>query len=111
MDPIYETIEDSDKEAIIDQILLNKGLPDVLDYVDLLGVANKAIKDDRIDTKNFDSYTTEQIVTKCCEQLGIITANNSIYNQSKLLLTNLDARDRQVIADALDANQDSNTLS
>ena len=111
LDPIYETIEDSDKEAIIDQILLNKGLPDVLDYVDLLGVANKAIKDDRIDTKNFSSYTTEQIVTKCCEQLGIITANNSIYNQSQLLLTNLDARDRQVIADALDANQDSNTLS
>ena len=111
LDPIYETIEDSDKEAIIDQILLNKGLPDVLDYVDLLGVANKAIKDDRIDTKNFSSYTTEQIITKCCEQLGIITANNSIYNQSQLLLTNLDARDRQVIADALDANQDSNTLS
>ena len=109
--PIYETDVDSDKESVIDQILLNKGLPDVVDYVDLLSVANKAIKDDRIDTKDFESYTTEKIITKCCEQLGITTANNSIYNQSQSLLTNLNARDRQIIADALDANQDSNTLS
>jgi len=111
LNPIYETIEDSDKEAVIDQLLFNKGLPDVLDYVDILGVANKAIKNDRIDTKQFDSYTTETIITKCCEQLGLTTANNSIYNQSQLLLTNLNNHDRQVIADALDANQDSNTLS
>ena len=111
LNPIYETTTDSDKEAIIDQILLNKGLPEVLDYVDLLGVADKAIKDDRIDTKNFDSYTTEQIITKCCEQLALTTTNNSIYNQSQLLLTSLNNRDRQIIADALDSNQDSNTLS
>ena len=52
--PIYETDVDSDKESVIDQILLNKGLPDVVDYVDLLSVANKAIKDDRIDTKDFE---------------------------------------------------------
>ena len=109
--PIYETDVDSDKESVIDQILLNKGLPDVVDYVDLLSVANKAIKDDRIDTKDFESYTTEKIITKCCEQLGITTANNSIYNQSQSLLTNLNDRDRQIIADALDANQDSNTVS
>ena len=90
--------------------ILNKGLLDVVDYVDLLSVANKAIKDDRIDTKDFESYTTEKIITKCCEQLGITTANNSIYNQSQSLLTNLNARDRQIIADAVDSNQDSNRI-
>ena len=111
LDPIYETDADSDKETVINQILVSKGLPDVLDYVDILGVANKAKKDDRIDTKAFESYTDEQIITKCCEQLGLNTANNSIYNQSQSLLTNLNDRDRQVIADALDANQASNTLS
>ena len=111
LDPIYETNADSDKETVINQILVSKGLPDVLDYVDILGVANKAKKDDRIDTKAFESYTDEQIITKCCEQLGLNTANNSIYNQSQSLLTNLNDRDRQVIADALDANQASNTLS
>ena len=109
--PIYETTADSDKETVINQILVSKGLPDVLDYVDILGVANKAKKDDRIDTKAFESYTDEQIITKCCEQLGLNTANNSIYNQSQSLLTNLNDRDRQIIADALDANQASNTLS
>jgi len=111
LDPIYETDADSDKETVINQILVSKGLPDVLDYVDILGVANKAKKDDRIDTKAFESYTDEQIITKCCEQLGLNTANNSIYNQSQSLLTNLNDRDRQIIADALDANQASNTLS
>ena len=50
--PIYNTDADSDKESVIDQILVSKGLPDVLDHVDLESVANKAKKDDRIDTKN-----------------------------------------------------------
>ena len=65
----------------------------------------------RIDTKNFDHYTTEEIITKCCEQLGITTSNNTVYNQSKLLLNNLNQRDRDLIAEALDLNESSNTLS
>ena len=111
INPIYDVGNDSEKETIIDQILVNKGLPDVLDYVDIVAVANKAMKDDRIDTKGFDQYETETIIEKCCVQLGIATANKSVYNQSQLLLNNLNDRDRQIIADSLDSNQDVNTLS
>ena len=111
LNPMYNTDTDSDKVSVIDRVLKEQGLPDVIDHVDLESVANKAKKDDRIDTKNFDYYTTEQIITKCCEQLGITTANRSIYNQSESLLNNLNLRDRQLIADALDLNESSNTLS
>jgi hypothetical protein len=111
LNPIYNIDTDSDKASVIDRVLREKGLPDVLDYVDLDEVANKAKKDTRIDTKNFDYYTTEQIITKCCEQLGITTSNNTVYNQSKLLLNNLNQRDRDIIAEALDLNESSNTLS
>jgi len=111
LNPIYNIDTDSDKASVIDRVLKDKGLPDVLDYVDLGSVANKAKKDTRIDTKNFDYYTTEQIITKCCEQLGITTSHNTVYNQSKLLLNNLNQRDRDIIAEALDLNESSNTLS
>ena len=109
--PIYDIDTDSDKVSVIDRVLEEQGLPDVLDHVDLERVADKAKKDDRIDTKNFDHYTIETIITKCCQQLGITTANRSIYNQSESLLNNLNLRDRQLIADALDLNESSNTLS
>ena len=69
------------------------------------------MKDDRIDTKGFDQYDTETIIEKSSVQLGIATANKSVYNQSQLLLNNLNDRDRQIIADSLDSNQDVNTLS
>ena len=111
INPIYNVGSDSDKEALIDQILKNRGLPDVLDYVDIIAVADKAMKDDRIDTKGFNLYDTETVIEKCCVQLEITITNKSVYNQSQLLLNNLNARDRQVIADSLDANQDANTLS
>ena len=111
LNPIYNIDTDSDKASTIDQVLRNKGLPDVLDSVDLDSVVDKAKKDARIDTKNFDYYTTEQIITKCCEQLGITTSNNTVYNQSELLLNNLNQRDRDIIAEALDLNESSNTLS
>ena len=109
--PMYNIDTDSDKASTIDRVLRNKGLPDVSDYLDIDSVANKAKKDDRIDTKNFDYYTTEQIITKCCQQLEISIANRSVYNQSELLLNNLNKNDRQKIADALDLNESSNTLS
>ena len=111
LNPMYNTDTDSDKVSVIDRVLEEQGLPDVLDYTDLDSVANKAKKDTRIDTKNFDYYTTEQIITKCCEQLGITTSHNTVYNQSKLLLNNLNQRDRDIIAEALDLNESSNTLS
>ena len=111
LNPMYNTDTDSDKASVIDRVLKDAGLPDVIDHVDLDGVANKAKKDGRINTENFDSYMVETIITKCCEQLGISTTNRSIFHQSELLLNNLNDRDRQKVADALDFNESSNTLS
>jgi len=111
INPIYNTNSDSDKSAIIDQVLADSGLPDVIDHLDLEAVADKSERDDRIDTKNYDRYTTEQRITKSCEQLGLTTANRSIGDQSKRLLDNMNQHDRDLIARQLDLNESSNTLS
>ena len=111
LNPVYTTDSDSDKSAVIDQILTDSGLPDVLDVTDFAAVANKAKRDARIDTKNYDRLTVEQQITDACKQLSITTANRSILNQSKSLLDNLNKRDRDLIADQLDLNQDASTLS
>ena len=111
INPIYNTNTDSDKSAIIDQVLRDSGLPDVIDYLDLAAVADKSERDDRIDTKNYDRYTTEQRITKSCEQLGLTTANRSIYDQSQRLLNNMNQHDRDRIARQLDLNESSSTLS
>ena len=111
INPIYNTNTDLDRSAIIDQVLRDSGLPDVIDYLDLEAVADKSERDDRIDTKNYDRYTTEQRITKSCEQLGLVTANRSIYDQSQRLLNNMNQHDRDKIARALDLNESSNTLS
>jgi len=111
INPIYNTNTDLDRSAIIDQVLRDSGLPDVIDYLDLEAVADKSERDDRIDTKNYDRYTTEQRITKSCEQLGLTTANRSIYDQSQRLLNNMNQHDRDKIARALDLNESSNTLS
>ena len=112
LNPVYDNITtDSDKATVINQVLKDRGLPDVVDHLDIDSVVKKAKKDTRIDTKNFDYYTTEQIITKCCEQLGISTANKSVYNQSKLLLNNLNENDKELISEELDRNEDANTLS
>lgn len=111
LNPIYTTNTDSDRSAIIDQVLRDSGLPDVIDYLDLEAVADKSERDDRIDTKNYDRYTTEQRITKSCEQLGLTTANRSIYDQSQRLLNNMNQHDRDLIARQLDLNESSNTLS
>ena len=111
INPIYNTNTDSDKSAIIDQVLRDSGLPDVIDYLDLEAVADKSERDERIDTKNYDRYTTEQRITKSCEQLSLITANRSIYDQSQRLLNNMNQHDRDKIARQLDLNESSNTLS
>jgi hypothetical protein len=111
INPIYNINADSDKSAIIDQVLRDSGLPDVIDYLDLQAVADKSERDDRIDTKNYDRYTTEQRITKSCEQLGLTTANRTIYDQSQRLLNNMNQHDRDRIARQLDLNESSNTLS
>ena len=110
LNPKYDTNTDSDKASIIEQILREQGLPDVLDHIDIVAVSNKAIKNSRINTAGFAKLTEEQIIKKCCEQLSIRT-DGTVYNQSERLLNNLNAHDRQVIADAIDFNEDSKTLS
>ena len=111
LNPIYTTGGALDKTAIIDTVLRDQGLPDVLDFVDLGAVTNKAKKDSRIDTKGYDLLTVEQQIADACKQLSITTDNRSVYNQSESLLANLDKRDRDVIAGQLDLNQDADTLS
>ena len=112
LNPIYSNIStDSDKEGVIDQVLKAKGLPDVLDYVNLEAVAKKAKRDFRIDTAGFDSKTIEQVITASCDQLGITTANRTIYNQSKVLLNSMNKNDRLIIANALDDNETTGTIS
>jgi hypothetical protein len=111
LNPIYTTGGALDNTAIIDTVLRDQGLPDVLDFVDLEAVANKANKDARIDTKGYDLLTVEQQIADACKQLGIATDNRSIYNQSESLLNNLNLRDRAIIAEQLDLNQDADTLS
>ena len=111
LNPIYTTGTGLDKTTIIDTILRDSGLPDVLDFVDLEAVSNKAQKDPRIDNANYDKYTVEKQISDACKQLGIATDNRSVYNQSESLLNNLNLRDRAIIAEQLDLNQDADTLS
>jgi len=111
LNPLYAISTDSDKSSVIELVLQSRGLPDVTDYLDFASVANKTKRDDRIDTKNYDLYSNEQIITKSCEQLGITTANRSIEDQSNSLLNNMNENDRSTVADELDQNEDANTLS
>tara|TARA_Y100000310_G_C20659428_1_gene803848 strand:+ start:815 stop:2086 length:1272 start_codon:yes stop_codon:yes gene_type:complete len=111
INPVYTVGTDSDKITIIERVMLNRGLPDVTDYVNLDAVADKSKKDSRIDTKDFENKTSEQIITTACDQLGITTANRSIYNQSKELLNNMNDYDKQQISDELDANQTTDTIT
>ena len=111
LNPIYTTNTDSDKSAVIDQVLADSGLPDVTDATDLAAVAAKAQRDTRIDTANYDRYTVEQQITKSCEQLGITTANRTITALSGTLLRNMNQHDRDEIARQLDSNESANTLS
>jgi len=111
LNPVYTTGPDSDKQSVIDAIYTNSGLPDVRDSLDIISVAAKAKRDSRIDTAGFDALTDAQIITKASEQLGITTANRTIYTQSESLLNNMNQHDRDEIARALDLNQSANTLS
>lgn len=111
INPIYEISTDSDKSSVINAVLQSRGLPDVTDYLDLPAVAKKATRDNRIDVKDYEFYSIEQIITKSCEQLGIITANRIIQDQSNILLNNMNDNDRAIVANELDLNESTNTLS
>ena len=111
LNPIYTTDTDSDKSAVIDQVLADSGLPDVSDPTDLAAVAAKAQRDKRIDTANYDRYTVEQQITDACKQLTITTANRTISSLSNTLLNNMNQHDRDEIARQLDSNESANTLS
>jgi len=111
INPIYTTNSESDKTSIIDQVLRDSGLPDVVDYLDLEGVAGKSQKDDRIDNKGYDLLTIEQQITKSCDQLSLVTFNRSIYDQSQRLLNSMNQHDRDKIARLLDLNESNITLS
>ena len=111
LNPIYTTDTDSDKSAVIDQVLADSGLPDVSDPTDLAAVAAKAQRDTRIDTANYDRYTVEQQITDACKQLTITTANRTISSLSNTLLNNMNQHDRDEIARQLDSNESANTLS
>ena len=109
--PIYETDSDSDKSAVVDQILADSGLPDVLDSNDFEAVAGKAKNDPRIDTAGFDRLSTEQIILKSAVQLGIQTASRSTADVSRTLLNNMNKEDRDRISRDLDNNEDVTTYS
>ncbi len=111
LNPIYTTDTDSDKSSIILEVLTARGLPDVTDPTDLVAVANKAKRDTRIDTANYDRYSVEQQIIKSCEQVGIITANRTISSLSNTLLNNMNQHDRDEISKQLDSNESANTLS
>ena len=111
INPIYTVDTDSDKSSVIDRVLASQGLPDVTDATDLQAVANKAKRDSRIDTANYDRYTVEQQIIKSCDQLGITTANRNISALSGTLLRNMNQHDRDEIARQLDANESANTLT
>ena len=110
LNPLYTTEDDSSKENIIDLVLRTRGLPDVVDPLDLDAVIDKARRDSRINTQNFDSFRIDKQIEECCVQLGIKTFGN-VYNQSQRLLNNLNQRDRDIVQEQLNLNEDADTIS
>jgi len=108
LNPIYAG---TDKDAIVDRVLADSGLPDVTDATDLVAVATKARRDDRIDTAGYDRLTVEKQISDASKQLLITTANRTIFSLSNTLLNNMNQHDRDKIAKRIDLNQSANTLS
>jgi len=108
LNPIYTG---TDKDAIIDQVLADSGLPDVTDATDFEAVAAKARRDNRIDTTGYDNFTVEKQISDSCKQVFITTANRTITGLSRSLLNNLNKNDKDKIAKQLDLNKSADTLS
>jgi len=111
--PIYNnTMSDSATEEIVKMAMRLKGLPDVKDYVDLVSVARKALRDVRLKDKINDSgKTVAMIIKESCEKLNINISGLDIYGQSQVLLDNLNANDKEIIKQELAVHQQINTLS
>ena len=111
--PIYNnSMSDSATDEIINTALRLKGLPDVKDYVDLVSVAKKALRDIRLKTKINDSgKNVVQIIKESCEKLGINIAGKDVYAQSESLLNNMNNNDKEIIRQELSLHQQVNTLS
>ena len=108
--PLFDTA-DTDEEKI-NQALKLRGLPDVTQYLDLDGVAQKALRDDRIKTRLGNSgKTSEKIIEESCVLLDISVVNKGVYTQSKLLLENLNKHDRDIVKQELELNKLVNTNS
>ena len=110
LNPLYSTEDDSSKDNIMDLVLRTRGLPDVVDPLDLDAVLAKAKRDSRINTKNFNTLQIDKQIEECCVQLGIKTFGN-VYNQSQRLLNNLNQRDRDIVQEQLNLNEDADTIS
>ena len=108
LNPIYTG---TDKDAIVDRLLADNGLPDVTDATDIVAVAAKARRDDRIDTAGYDRLTAEKQILDASKQLLITTANRTISSLSNTLLNNMNQHDRDKIAKQLDLNESADTLS
>ena len=101
------------KTQLVNSVLKLRGLPDVTEYADLDSVASKSLKDlrlkDKIPTETY--RTSEQIIKRACELIGLETKNQTVYQNSKKLLENMNAYDRAIIEYEIEAYQDVNTLS
>jgi hypothetical protein len=108
----YENVNnDSENEIIINNELVQRGLPDVKDHVDLRAVARKASRDTRLSTVKFNNRTIAEIIKDSCVQLGIDIRGLDVYGQSQNLLQNMNNYDRESIRIELNLHQESNTLS
>ena len=108
LNPIYIG---TDNDTRIDQVLRDRGLPDVTDSIDFEAVAGKVRKDTRIDTTGYDRLTAIQQISDACKQLLITTQNRTTSSLSNTLLNNMNQHDRAEIARKLDLNKASDTLS
>ena len=113
LNPLFTGLaDDSAETTAVDEILKLKGLPDVVDFLDLDSVASKAQRDDRLKTTvSFAGLSTEQIITLACETLKISINNKDVYAKSNSLLANLNNHDRDLVKIQIDANQQIDTLS
>ena len=113
LNPLFTGLaDDSAETTAVDEILKLKGLPDVVDFLDLDSVSSKAQRDDRLKTTvSFKGLSTEQIITLACETLKISINNKDVYAKSKSLLANLNNHDRDLVKIQIDANQQIDTLS
>ena len=110
INPLFDTLQSEEEK--INEALRLKGLPDVTQYLDLDRVAQKALRDVRINTRIEDGgKTSEQIIKESCVLLGINIIGKSSYSQSNHLLKNLNDHDRDVVKQELTSHNTVNTNS